>query len=138
MSRRCASIRSGPKISKRHAPISALNRHQIRCSAVSLPQKSCFVFIPETKLSIISSKRFVGHHERFCYDPAHTYVTALATLLKRPRAPRAPRNLFCSSQDILETQIMLEWIPSALKNDEFDQPLSQGFNGRAYIPSLIA
>lgn len=136
MSRRCVSICSGPKISKRYAPISTLNRRQIRCSAVSLPQKSCSVFIPETKLSIISPKRFVGHHERFYYDPAHTYVIALATLLKRPRSRRAPRNLFCSSQDILETQIMLERIPFALKNDEFDRPVSRDFNGHAYMPSL--
>lgn len=67
----------------------------------------------------------------------HLRVTALATLLKRPRSRRAPRNLFCSSQDILETQIMLERIPFALKNDEFDRPLSQDFNGHAYTYTVI-
>jgi len=108
-----------------------------------LPQKSRFVFMPETRLSarsITSPKRFVGHHEHFVTIPhththartharTHIYVTALAILLKRPRSPRAPRNSFCSSSGILETQIMPQRIPPALESDEFGRPLSRDFNG---------
>jgi len=31
---------------------------------------------------------------------------------------------------------MLERIPPALKSDEFDRPLSRGFNDCAYVPPL--
>lgn len=61
----------GPKINRRHAPISRFNRRQmvkLDIALSCLPQKSRFVFMPETKLSahsITSPKRFVGHHERF-------------------------------------------------------------------------
>jgi len=74
--------------------------------------------------------------QAFCYDLAHTYVTALATLLKQPRSPQAPEELVLLFSDILETQIMLERIPPALKSDEFDRPLSWGFNGHTYMPPL--
>lgn len=76
-------------------------RRQIQRSAVKPSSKVLFHIYTrnETFDSFDNFPEEICRASRaFCYDPAHTYVTALATLLKRPHSPRVPRNLFCSSQ----------------------------------------
>lgn len=114
-------------------------RHQIRRSAVKPSSKVLFHIYTrnETFDSFDNFPEEICRASRaFCYDPAHTYVTALATLFKMTSLSSSPEELVLLFSGILETQIMLERIPPALKSDEFDRPLSWGFNGHAYVPPL--
>lgn len=78
-------------------------RRQIRRSAVEPSSKVLFhIYIRNETFDPFDNfpEEICRASRAFCYDPAHTYVTALATLLKRPRSPRVPRprNSFCSSR----------------------------------------
>jgi len=69
-------------------------RRQIRRSAVKPSSKVLFHIYTrnETFDSFDNFPEEICRASRaFCYDPAHTYVTALATLLKRPHSPLGSR-----------------------------------------------
>lgn len=136
MLRHCSSS----KISKRHAPTSpsrpTSNRSPsnptLRCQAFFTKFISVSYLHPKRNFrSIISSKRFVGHHERFV-TIRHTYVTRAGNPFKTTSlSPGLREEVVLLLSPILETQIMPERIPPVLKNDEFDHSFSRGFNGHA-------
>lgn len=111
------------------------NRRQIQCSAVE-PSSKVLLHIYTRNETFDSFDNFL---EEIC--PGITSVLlrsgthlryGVGNPFKTTSLSSDPGKLVLLLSGILETQIMLERNPPALKNDEFDRPLSRSFNGHAY------